>query len=78
MNPLHLTVENTIGIQDMAGCRFDPRRELQLSRTLRLAKCLPKGLVLRKGLEFAELTEIADPAIADCVPYSARQCWIRQ
>ena len=54
-----------VGIDRLAGCRFEPVGKLRFGLALGLAEGVAKAPVVGQRLELAQLAEVGDPAIAD-------------
>ena len=64
---LDLDVEERLGVHLHAGALLDEGGEAALGRELHRAPLLLELRVVRQRLQFAELVEVAQPAVADAV-----------
>src|SRR5947209_535578 len=65
VNALDLRIEDRVGVNRYAGCRFEPVCELRFGLALCLAESETKVSVAGKRLEPAQLTEVCDPILAN-------------
>ena len=78
MDALDLAIEDGVRIHDLAGRRLEPVGKLQLGLALGLAERVAKASVVGQRFEFAQLSEVGDPAVADGFGDRAGQGGVRQ
>jgi hypothetical protein len=67
VDPLHLNVEQPVGIQLDAGCRADEVASRALLARLTARHLAVEGGVVRVGLQPAKLIQVRQPAVTDRV-----------